>query len=361
MGNEISLVELFWGLRRRLWLIVTVMGLSVSLALVYVVRTPKIYRASSYILTVSTSGSSMLSRTSNASGMMGFRSNILVSEAFTSMMLLELIIESHIFAERVARKKNLMPVLFPEHWDEKKGVWKVADAEIPSFEDGADMLMGILSVKPLEAAMPMRIDAYLEDPDRAAAIANAAVEELHEFIAENQRHMAQRRRFFLEDRLKKNKQEMLGLGKKLMTYYESEGDITGTASIDVVLGPEMGFVSTTQGQETESGDGRTIRDVPLQVYLDQLSARLLNLGSLDKMLSEDHVFVQMDEERDLLAFKVLEKARPPTSPFKPQTHWILKWSCLLGLFGGIFLSLLTELVTLANRQKIQEPYRMLPT
>jgi uncharacterized protein involved in exopolysaccharide biosynthesis len=139
--DEINLFDLFLVLLKRKWLIVGIVvfggvaGVATSLLMT------KIYRSEATMLPREEEkmSSSILSSAFGALGSMV--AGELGLGGSGSLEKLQVVLQSRYLAQRVIEKYNLMPVLFPDEWDERTKKWKtkkwfgLADLTPPTIQD----------------------------------------------------------------------------------------------------------------------------------------------------------------------------------------------------------------------------------
>lgn len=196
--EEISLVELFEIIWRRKRLILFLFIISVILALVYSLLSPKIYSASSVILIPSEKGTSGLS-----SLISSLPVNIGILGITTPAANYVAILKSRSAAEYVFDKLKL------DNYFEHK-----------FREEKIEALRKIVKITQNEKENTITITAEAKDPKLSADIANAYVEALEKIIASLNISSAKRERMFIEEQLKRVERDLKIAEEKLKNFQE---------------------------------------------------------------------------------------------------------------------------------------------
>ncbi|MCS7201625.1 MAG: GumC family protein [Dictyoglomus sp.] len=196
--EEISLVELFHIIWRRKNLIIALFIISVILALVYSLLSPKIYSASSVILIPSEKGTSGLS-----SLISSLPVNIGILGITTPAANYVAILKSRSAAEYVFDKLKL------DNYFEHK-----------FREEKIEALRKIVKITQNEKENTITITAEAKDPKLSADIANAYVEALEKIIASLNISSAKRERMFIEEQLKRVERDLKIAEEKLKNFQE---------------------------------------------------------------------------------------------------------------------------------------------
>jgi len=149
-AKEIDLFDaagLLW--RRRWWLVLVTIAFTAMFAALAFTMTP-IYRASVVAVPAGKERAGLGGMLSAALGsfgglasLAGVNVNAAVSETDEALAVLR----SRQFIGKFINDRKLLPVLFPDKWDAKRGSWKVPEGEVPSLSQAAKyFLHDILSV-----------------------------------------------------------------------------------------------------------------------------------------------------------------------------------------------------------------------
>ncbi|MBD3170561.1 MAG: hypothetical protein GF307_13840 [candidate division Zixibacteria bacterium] len=154
------------------------------------------------------------------------------------------------------------------------------------------------------------IQTQAEEPQLAADIANAYVEELKEFNLKLRNSRAKENREFIEERLEETKQELVKAENRLKEFRES--------NLRIGNSPELLMEQ-----------GRLTREVKIQeqVFLT---------------LTKEYEIAKIDEQKSIPAVNVLDEAAPPAEKSKPQRVKIMMLAMLGGLVMGIAFAMVLE-------------------
>jgi uncharacterized protein involved in exopolysaccharide biosynthesis len=112
-----------------------------------------------------------------------------------SLEKLEVVLKSRNLTNRVIKKYNLMPVIFPRDWDEKKKKWTTDDP--PTLQDGWKEMQDRLTVRVDIKKNTLKVGFDHEDPKTAKKVVDHYLTELSEILREEVlKDAAENKRFF---------------------------------------------------------------------------------------------------------------------------------------------------------------------
>lgn len=233
----------------------------------------------------------------------------------------------------------------------------------------------------------VRVEYVDTDPERAAAVCNAAVELLREKVLGQQTSKARRRRIFLEDRLAKMRielaeaedakrqfqlntdsyalQEQAKATLSVMTelleqFYKesirvkvvelSSGEaapalVESRRSIEELqkqIGSLEGLSTSTSAKTTFSGARPSVALTPLrelprtEMELTRVIRRVVTLERVVLELTREYELARLDEANEVSTLEVLDPAVPPTRKSSPRRTFIV-------LFCGVLAAILAAL------------------
>ena len=363
---------------------VTIAAMIISLIL------PKVYRAETVIIPVSSSGGGGLSSLTSQFGGLASLAGLSVGKDKTTTKIMAML-KSRTLAEDIIKKMNLMPVLFPDMWDAKKGRWKSGDSgAIPTMEDAVNAIKGRVVAKDDKKSNIIKISAEFRDPKLAARAANAYVEGLQRFINGKAFTQAKRNRIFIEAELAKNKRELLDAGKEINEFYKNNRVSSVKASVDVPLavGASASSIAkmsqfasklnsniskmksdSANSDEIETlllkkaelekkiADTKVVKNVPQQVYLTYLMMRRELLSKINAMLATHLEIAKIEESKEDLSFEVIDKAVPPIHRYKPKRTLIVIISFIMSIFMAIFIVFFMEYIRRMKEEYAAESSR----
>lgn len=382
--NEINLLDFWCVILRYKKMIAAIVGAASVLAVVASLMMTKIYRADALIIPVSSKGgggglSALASQFGGLASLVGANLPGGAGEAEKFMAILK----SRTLTENVISRENLMPVLFERAWDAEKGRWKYDDPKKkPSMEQAVFIMKGAVTPMNDKKAKTIKISSEFKDPQLAARVVNAYVEELQRFINDNAFTTGKRNRIFIEGQLEENKRELLEAGKEINEFYKGGRVSSSEADVDVLIRKNAGSASASHGadevenpmlamndsmaigtdsvaspsmMETTSvnlegilsqkadidrkiAEAQTVKNVPQQVYLTYLMLRRELLAKVNALLTTQYELAKIEESKEDLAFQVIDKAVPPKERYKPKRTQICVMSFMAALFFAVFLA-----------------------
>lgn len=298
-SDEIYLIDYLHAIWKRKLLIIITVAASVLATAVYSLFMKDVYQAKAVIspITDKPGGEGLAAMAQQFGGIAGIG---LPTSASTSEIMN--LLNSNVLRERVARKYRLLPVLFPEQWDEEKKAWKKAEGGLslnlsseamkrakgaqagassdgPSMWDAIRMLEGVMSAKNNPASNTITLSAEFPDPELASALVNYFLVELVEHMSEESKKMAGANARYLENLLK--------------------------TTADPIIRQK--------------------------VY---------------NLLTQQIEISMMAEMKENFAFKVIDPSRPPDVRIRPKKKHIVFLSLVISMFASVILALFIEHVKL---------------
>ena len=360
--DEVNLLDYWYVLKKRRKMIGVIVVATSIIAVITSLLLPKIYKASATIIPVSSGGAmngNLSSLSSQFGGLAAMAGVGIGMGAMDDATKLKIILNSRTLTENVIKSQNLMPVLFPDAWNQSTNTWKSKKTENqPNMEDAVIRMQDAnIVVMDDKKDQTIEVSAKFRDPDLASRVANAYLDELQSFIDNNAFTTEKRNRIFLEGQLNNMKQMFLEAGKEISEFYKGGRVSTSDAVLDV---PIQAPVTIHQSPITDSevsnlmakkddiekkiAQARVVKDVPQQVYMNYLMLRRELLGKLSGMLSTQLEMAKVEEAKKDLAFQIIDKAVPPVARFSPARGRICIMSFFAALFFAIFLAFFLEYI-----------------
>lgn len=153
---------------------------------------------------------------------------------------MEVYLTSQDLAERVVRRINLLPDLYPEHWDETKGTWKAGTPSVRKA--GRRLLRKHLAVSPDIRKGRIEIDVMFRDSLKSHAINQAVLDVLNDKMQEDIAKETEVNRRYLEKQYATTSDPQLiqKITSLIAAQIESGMLISGT-SFEVLAAPSYPF------------------------------------------------------------------------------------------------------------------------
>jgi len=378
--DEINLLD-YWRVIIKRWRIITLIFWAsvIAAAIVSLLMTP-IYQAKATIMPIESSGG-RLSSALRSLGSVPFVGGMLPSIGGASANKLEAVLKSRTMAEDVIQSLDLIKILFEEPQDEP-----------PSLQDAVRSLTGITKFADDKKGL-ISISVEYKDPGIAADIANQFTVALKRFLNENALSMAKRNRIFIENQLKKVKEELQDAEEAMKNFQtnkkivsmdaQTEASITALANLkaqitakEVQLGVIKHFSTSSnidvitikdelrelkkqlamlesKGSNPEADAFPSLSEAPkLGLQYIRLKRKALTQGKLYELLTQQYEIAKIDETKEDIAFQVIDKAIPPEKRIKPKRRLNVMLAGVVSLFAGIFLVFFLEY--LGNLKKLKE-------
>ena len=364
--DEIDLVELFKFMWKRRGLVILLMFLFGAAATTYAFLAPFIYRAECRVLPPGAGSGSGLSSMLGSLG--GLASLAGISGKATSGGMAIGILKGDTVVDAIIDKFNLMEEMEIERrLDARKAV-------LENLETNEDTTSGIVSVAWLD-----------KDPQKAADIANAFVDQLQLKLHDIAFNQAQETRMFFEDQLVQAQQELSDAETAMMKYQQSSGVLaleSQTASMLASIASLRNQIAA-KNVEISSLSSYTRKDNPrLRLAQSQLEAMtkelkrleeeqkrsdrqlrqnrptsgdlLASLGSVPELSVEYQRYVRalriaaakyetmlrqyenarLSEASDLSTLQIVDRATPPDWKYKPKRAQIMIIGTMVGFMLG---------------------------
>jgi uncharacterized protein involved in exopolysaccharide biosynthesis len=369
-GDEINLFE-YWHVIMKYKKMIAGIVIAASIAAVIIsLLLPKTYKAEAVIIPISSNGGGGLSAlTGDLGGLAKLAGIKLPGGSVGDSDKILAILKSRTIAENLINRENLMPILFEDKWDAKKGTWKSNNPEKkPTMEAAVRALKGSIGITYEKKEKTISITGESKTPELTARLVNAYIDELQIFINANALTTAKRNRLFIEEQLAHNKQELLEAGKEVNAFYKSKKVSSTEADVDVNVGvvhDEGSFqfentrlaaldngndaamrnlIAEKTQVENKMAEVQTVKDVPQQVYLTYLMLRRELLAKVNVLLSTQYEMAKIEESKEDLSFQVIDWAVPPVMRASPRRAHICVMSFMAALFGAIFLAFFREYI-----------------
>jgi len=286
--------------------------------------------------------------------------------------------------EGVIERLGLMKVLFEDEWDEKKWGWEDPE-DHPTRLDAVQIITEeILHISEDDTGV-IRIGIEYPDPELAAAIANAYVDELQIFIDKSTTSYAKKKRIFLEELVQENRDRLKKIEETLINFSEGTNTILLDLATSEIIGKTSQLMSEIASKEIElkvmenfldSSDQRIrqkieelgrlresmedirpttnlsggedkiavpFNKVPILTleYL-RLKQDLIVAQEMIKLLIQEHELARIEEATEEIAFHIIDTAVVPEEKIKPKRAMLVLLGGFVSLVLGTSLSFARE-------------------
>lgn len=380
--DEIDLIDVLHILLRRKRIILGTVATVTLATLAYALILPDKYTATSTLMPIEkASAPNLASALSAMGGSLGLLANqtALSSGAADKFIVL---MKTRTMSESIIRKHNLLQILFEgdRYLEGNTGnsaalalPWQKPSKQ-PSMQDASEKLSKLVNFSTEKLGSMVTVSVTHQDPELAARIANAYVEELSGYLQSNSLSTAKRNRVFIEKQLQKVEVEMASHEARLKDFQKTNGVVSLDAQTEASVRTYSDLKSKLITAEIELGVLRksTFDDSPatalkeqeIQELRDQLvkfesdsnqghtisfsRAPNLNLSyarikrdlmvneKLFELLTQQYQMARIQEAQDDISFQVLDQAISPEKKSGPKRSYIF----LIGLIGSLGLGVL---------------------
>jgi len=272
-GDEISLIDLVAKLWKRKNLIVIITVMAALLSVLYAVRKPNLFTATSTLLPISNSSSSLAAQYAGLASMAGI--SLPVTTSSNPTVKIEAILKSRDFAERLITQENLTSRLV-EHPEKIKGGTPLGVA-IASFRKG------VFSVSTDTKTSLITVSATTRDPALSAEIANKAVALLQADLQERVLSVSGKNIAMLEQQVTEQELKVRELQTKMLAYQKKNKLVSPQAQSQGGLELYQSLIQQKIGLEVEisrlgsalSADNPKL--VAVQTQLDAVKKQITDL------------------------------------------------------------------------------------
>ena len=225
--DEINLLDYFIVLWKHKWLIIGMVFLTGLAAVFFSLRMTNIYRSEATIIPRQEEKSATPPSIAILRGLGGMAEELAGLGSGGSLDKFEVVLKSRYLSQRIVDKYKLMPRLFEEDWDSEKKAWLINPA--PTFQDGYNALMGMLSISRDRKSEVMTIKFDHKDPQFAKKMADHYLIELSETLREETLKDAKENQRFLRRQLEQTPDTLMKEKISAMLAREIEKEIFARA------------------------------------------------------------------------------------------------------------------------------------
>ncbi len=383
--DEIDLYELWLVLvkRKKIVLGITLFAIIMAIAIAFIL--PPVYKTEATLMPLG-------GKSKGISGLAGLASLAGISLPTTqSGITVEAVLKSRTLRERIIKKLNLLPKLFPDKWDAKHKKWilKSKEDHPPTLYDGAKKLKDLISVSTDRKTGVLTFSVeFKEDPELAYKIAVTGLEEARKILNEKAFTLARKYRIYVEERLKDAKKTLeqteeiykkfmegkikeiplsLGESERYHKYGILKGELIAKESrlkalkesgdnvrIERLKKEIRNIQKKLKEIESKGGTGSYIPAPEYLLNLKKLQARMeIALGLYETLLKE-YEMAKAREMKEQISFQIIDPPYVPEKPYKPKKKLIVAVAGVSGLFLGIFMAFFKEWLDNVRKKHIQE-------
>ena len=392
LEDEINLIDYFLVLLKRKKMIFCIVVAAIIISVVVSLLLPKMYTATARVLPPQESDSGLSALLSQSGGPLGGLTGSFVGGKTTSDLYVGML-KSRNVADALIKQFNLKELYGKKY-----------------LEDVYQHLSRRTNIRVSRKDQIISVSVEDQDPKRAADMANTYLDALDRINRTVNITEGQRKRMFLEERLKEAKKDLSGAEKELKEFQEkyklvaieeqAKVAIEGAAKIKaeiIVAQTELEVlkqfgterqneavmlkskITELQNQLTRIESGNPGKDV-LKEYgmaegesnfyipFNELPALGMQLGRLMReakiqekvfeLVTSQYEMAKIEEAKDINTIQILDSAVPPDKKSSPKRALIVILSTLIAFFLSVFLAFFVEYI---QRLKIddQERYQQL--
>ncbi|MDO8444811.1 MAG: Wzz/FepE/Etk N-terminal domain-containing protein [Deltaproteobacteria bacterium] len=228
------------------------------------------------------------------------------------------LLKSNILREKVIESYNLLPVLFPEQWDEEKGAWRKEEkGEKKGFGLGQIIHKLVAAIKP----KTKKSKPKTEDQNDGSPTTWDGLRSLNGIVA-------------VTNNMKENTITVS------IELYDSE---MSAKMVDYILTALNGHMR---------GEAKRVAQTN-RMYLEEqlgMTADPLIRQKIYSLIATQIETAMMSEVKENFAFKVIDPPRAPDKKIKPKRSQMVMLSLVASLFAGIFVAFFLEYINKVRRQ-----------
>ncbi len=373
--DEINLLDYLRVLVKRKLLVGIIVGIALVGSIIYSLTLPPIYASTASIFPPQQEGG-MSGIASQLPGGLGALAGGFLGVSTPVDQWLA-ILKSEAVKDAIIKRFDLMKVL-----------------KAKTMDDAMKAVGGMIKVSKAKEGI-ISITVEDEDPQRAAAMANAIVEELDRINKGIVTTSGRRMRVFVEERLKGAKNELtaseeaikgfqeknraLKLDDQSRAVIEAMGTVKGhLMAKEVELQTLLSYATpsnpqaeilNTQVKELrerlrELEEGKTNPDHPSSKDIFIPTAKIPNLSlqyvrllrdakvqqTLYELLTQQYEMARIQEAKDTPTVQVLDEAKVPERRIKPKRRQIVMIATITAAFFGVFIAFFMEYISRTKRE-----------
>ena len=376
--DEIDLYEIWLTIKKRKKLILLVTFFITVAAIIISLLLPKVYKTETSLMPLGGE---------KVSGIASILSSLPISmPTSTSGLTVEAVLKSRTLKERLIKNLNLLPILFEDKWDNRTKTWDVKDKkDIPTVLKGVKALKKLISVSTDKKTGVITLSVqFKKDPLMSYNIAKEALKITREILNEKSFTLAKKYRQYIEKQLKQAKKRIIYM-EKIYTDF-SEGKIKEipfiTNSKLTDIGSLKGKIITEKEKlklMNEDSSFSTEDIITQKNKIKNLQKKLKNIGKrlnsdfvsvpklqfnqiklqteiaitegLYKTLVQEYEMAKATEQKEKIAFQVIDEPYVPEKRFKPKRKLIVIVAFVTGLMLSIFIAFFLEWIEGIKRKE----------
>jgi uncharacterized protein involved in exopolysaccharide biosynthesis len=382
--DEIDLYEMWLTLLKRKKLIISITSFITVLAVIISLLLPKVYKTDFSLIPLGGK---------RASGIASLLGSLPVSlPTTTSGITVEAVLKSRILRENLVEKLNLLPILFPDNWDNvtKKWILKNKDDKPPTIFKGANALKNLISVSTDKKTGVINVSVlFKKQPEMTYKIANGIIKTTDEILNKKSFTLVKKYRVYVGERLQEAKIRLKKLEKIYIEF--SEGKIKDIPFLTMNKETEFGKLQGKLIAEKEklkaiknsnfniskkevAKQQEKIKKIKNQIdeYLKKLNSMNPNFVSIPKLkfnllqlkseisiaqglyqsLVHEYEMAKAQEMKEQIAFQVIDPPYVPEKRFKPKRKLIVVVAFVTGLVLSVFIVFFLEWIeNIKNRDQ----------
>ncbi|MBI2091970.1 MAG: hypothetical protein HYT75_03110 [Deltaproteobacteria bacterium] len=344
--DEINLIEYWNTLKVRKKLIAGVVAVITVVTIIISLISPEVYRSKATIMPIGKGGGGGGGLAGAIGQFGGLASMAGLGGSSGAIMQLMALLQTRTLAEYVVNSNNLMGALGVNGDDPKVNMERAVKRLESKVKINDDRKNGVINIV-----------VEFGDPRTAADVANGYIEGLQAFINSNSFTVAKRNRIFIEKQLDQNKQDLLNAGKELNEFYKNQRVSSIESKVDVqidsagkiadtwdmeyrLMGSEFIKLADLQKErkklDKQLDEILVVKDVPQQVYLQYLTLRRKLLEEINQLLTQQYEIAKIEEAKDELAFQTIDRAKSPSTRYKPKRKMMVIVGFTVSIFAGMF-------------------------
>jgi len=376
--DEIDLYEIWLTIKKRKKFILLVTFFITVAAIIISLLLPKVYKTETSLMPLGGE---------KVSGIASILSSLPISmPTSTSGLTVEAVLKSRTLKERLIKNLNLLPILFEDKWDNRTKTWDVKDKkDIPTVLQGIKALKKLISVSTDKKTGVITLSVqFKKDPLMSYNIAKEALKITREILNEKSFTLAKKYRQYIEKQLKQAKKRIIYM-EKIYTDF-SEGKIKEipfiTNSKLTDIGSLKGKIITEKEKlklMNEDSSFSTEDIITQKNKIKNLQKKLKNIGKrlnsdfvsvpklqfnqiklqteiaitegLYKTLVQEYEMAKATEQKEKIAFQVIDEPYVPEKRFKPKRKLIVIVAFVTGLMLSIFIAFFLEWIEGIKRKE----------
>jgi len=328
--DEIDLYELWLTLKKRKKSVILTTLLFLAVSLAYAFLSKPVYKTEATLVPLG----------GKSAGVSSLLSALPIPLPTQEGLSVKAVLESRTLRERVINELNLMPVLFPDRWNNP-------EAKKPTLLDGEKALKKLISTSENKNTGVITFSVmFPEKPEVAYKIAQTSLKVASQILNEKSAKLAHSYTLYVKSQLDKAKEKYKLLERVYQDFLKGK-----IKEVPFIFDEED--VKLIRRFKGNTNLPSTFVNLPQYRFnMEKLKLQMEIASQLLATLTQQYELAKAQEQKEKVSFQVIDPPYipDPDKPYKPKKKLIAAVGLVSGLFVGIFLAFFREWLENAKKR-----------